>query len=349
MPLTAVQTKNFTPNQADTALTSTLRYDYGQIAETNRRTVQGAAVEIKAHAERAKTSMIVIGQKLMKVKELLPHGQFQEWCQLEFDMSDRMARNMMKAAEVFGSKTEIISVLSDTTMYLLAGDSVPEAAREEVIALAQTGESPKVREVKEIIEKHRPQPELAVILGHSETIDILWRAIEENTPDASWPRDRLAWLSGLEPKPESFAKYLHPNWSLDPEILAKTYNDALDILRQRAYPPEPQQPAVKRPLTLDEAIAQKRNALLVVMEPESEEGQRQRPDLILDEALTGLDYISLMLSEVGGDVANKKRLLAALYELTLESFECLDQIAHRYANNITRATLKEIIDHLKKV
>lgn len=162
MQLTPVQTKNFVPSQAaSTDLTNTLKYDYEQIDEANRRTVQGAAVEIKAHAERAKTSMITIGQKLAKVKELLPHGQFETWCRVEFDMNERTAQRMMNAARVFGDKSDKLSLLSDSAMYMLSSDSVPEAAREEVIAIAQaTGERPKVKEIQAVIDKHKPDDEL---------------------------------------------------------------------------------------------------------------------------------------------------------------------------------------------
>lgn len=136
---------------------SSLRYDYGQIEEGSRKAVIGAATEIKAHESRAKESMIRIGQRLATVKGLLPHGQFADWCQVEFDMSDRTAQRMMAAAEVFGSKSDTVSLLSDSAMYLLSGPSVPEVARDEVIVLAkEIGKSPTKAEVKAIIDAHKP-------------------------------------------------------------------------------------------------------------------------------------------------------------------------------------------------
>lgn len=155
IPVKTVQAPSF-------VAASSLRYDYGQIEEGSRKAVIGAATEIKAHESRAKESMIRIGQRLATVKGLLPHGQFADWCQVEFDMSDRTAQRMMAAAEVFGSKSDTVSLLSDSAMYLLSGPSVPEAARDEVIAVArEIGKSPTKAEVKEIIDAHKPPEDLA--------------------------------------------------------------------------------------------------------------------------------------------------------------------------------------------
>jgi len=63
-------TINLTPNTA----AMQLKYDYDQLDMPTGNTVRGAAIEIKTHAERAKSSMIIIGQKLTEVKALLPHN-----------------------------------------------------------------------------------------------------------------------------------------------------------------------------------------------------------------------------------------------------------------------------------
>jgi len=114
-------------------ISTQLKYDYDQLDLGTAITTRGAAIEIKAHAEQARISMIVIGQKLTEVKALLPHGQFEDWCKVEFEMSQRTAQRMMAAAEVFGDKSDTVSLLSDSAMYMLSAPSVPEAARVEVI------------------------------------------------------------------------------------------------------------------------------------------------------------------------------------------------------------------------
>lgn len=134
-----------------------LRYDYELIPAEQRGQVQAAAVEIVQAGRRAQDDLMKIGQRLIEVKELLEHGQFQEWCETEFQMTARTARNMMNVAKVFGDKTETVSVLSDSAMYLLAAPSTSEEARVEVIAQAQaTGKTPTKAEVQETIKKHQP-------------------------------------------------------------------------------------------------------------------------------------------------------------------------------------------------
>lgn len=137
---------------------SQLRYDYSLIPADQRDAVQAAAVEIVQAGRRAQDDLMRIGQRLIEVKEQLEHGQFEEWCATEFQMTARTARNMMNVAKVFGDKTETVSVLSDSAMYLLAAPSTPEEARVEVIEQAQaTGKSPTKAEVQETIRKHQPE------------------------------------------------------------------------------------------------------------------------------------------------------------------------------------------------
>lgn len=143
-------TINLMPNTAALQL----KYDYDQLDIDAAITTRGVAIEIKAHAEQARSSMIVIGQKLTEVKALLPHGQFEDWCRVEFEMSQRTAQRMMAAAEVFGDKNDTVSLLSDSAMYMLSAPSVPEAARVEVIEQAQlTGHFTDIPPAQRILEK----------------------------------------------------------------------------------------------------------------------------------------------------------------------------------------------------
>lgn len=242
-----------------------LKYDYGQVDEASRKAVVAAAVEIKTHSSRAKESMIKIGQRLSSVKALLPHGQFSEWCQTEFEMSQRTAQNMMQAAEVFGGKNEIISFLSDTAMYALAAPNVPEAARIEVIEqVAQTGKGPKMTEVKQVIDKHKPskpaptQPTpTARPLTDEETRSLVWRAIKaevEIAPSATavfrWQR-YLDWLA-RHSEPKHFKPHLIDATSrIDGQLLVNAaitvgteIERNLESAKRAAQPTQPTPPAV---------------------------------------------------------------------------------------------------------
>lgn len=142
-----------------TALRTRLRWDYSQVAPVDRRTVEDAAVDILANGQRATAGMMAIGSRLLEVKRMLPHGQFSDWCTTEFDMSQRSAQIWMNAARAFEGKSAEISLLSDSSLALLAAPSTPEPARLEAIQEAQaTGRSPSVQRTKEIIAQHKPGP-----------------------------------------------------------------------------------------------------------------------------------------------------------------------------------------------
>jgi len=146
------------------AVAPVLRYDYSLIPEAQRDQVQAAAVEIVRHGRQAQQSLIEVGKRLIEVKDVLDHGQFSDWCETEFQMSPRTVQNMMNVARAFDGKSETVSLLTDSALYLLAAPSTPAAAREAVIEQAQaTGQSPTKAEVKEVIAAHKPAPTYAAV------------------------------------------------------------------------------------------------------------------------------------------------------------------------------------------
>lgn len=138
------------------AIRQQLQWDYSQVSPLHRKEVEDAAVDIAVSGRRMTASVMAIGAALMRAKKLLAHGQFEDWCRVEFGMSERTAQNMMNVTRTFDGKSEKISLLSDSTLYLLAAPSTPEAVREAVIEQAErTGVSPSVAEVKKEIERVR--------------------------------------------------------------------------------------------------------------------------------------------------------------------------------------------------
>lgn len=172
---------------------ASLRYDYNQIDAQHRETVIEAAIDIHGHATKARDSVIAIGERLLQIKNLLPHGQFQDWVEQEFGIERRMAQNYMSVATRFGTnrrfggKNEIISLLSPTAMYLLAAPSTPTEAVEAAIAeTEQTGQRLKVRRIKEIVAAYTmiengtpnvPEIEAAVVLPSKANIEQLQDAL----------------------------------------------------------------------------------------------------------------------------------------------------------------------------
>ena len=113
-------------------------WDYKDVPAVDARRCKGAAEKISTFQRRMAGDVIAIGMELLAVKDRLLHGQFTQWVKHHFEWSDRTARSMMAAAEVFG-KTEAASVLNidPTALYLLSSDSCPDEVRQEI--LAETG------------------------------------------------------------------------------------------------------------------------------------------------------------------------------------------------------------------
>lgn len=169
-----------------------LRYDYGQIDEDKREQVQEAALDILAHGKRAKESIIGMGQRLIDVKAILPEWTFTAWVKTEFELSDRMAQNMMNVARQYGERPEIISVLNDTVLYLLSAPSTPESARAEIEQIAVTeGKSPKVARVQRVVKAHKSAA------SEPSKIDIINRDIDAYEAEAA--QEVAGWLAEPEP------------------------------------------------------------------------------------------------------------------------------------------------------
>lgn len=140
------------------ALAAPLRYDYASLGAAGEG-IRLHALAIKHHQNAARSSVIEAGLCLIAAKASMPHGHWLPWLDQEFGMTDRMAQHQMAVAETFGG-AEIrnrVSYLTDSAMYMLAPASVPDAARAEVLALAEErAASPTKTEVKQIIAAHRP-------------------------------------------------------------------------------------------------------------------------------------------------------------------------------------------------
>lgn len=142
-----------------------LGFDYTQIDEACRDEVQAAARSIHQLERGVMTGLIAIGKRLIEVKGMLPHGQFAEWCEAEFELQPRMAQNLMNVAREYGDgqKRNIISLFSPTVGYLLAAPSTPEDARAEVEQAAASGQRVTVEFAKEVVRKARPEPDTPLL------------------------------------------------------------------------------------------------------------------------------------------------------------------------------------------
>jgi Protein of unknown function (DUF3102) len=119
-------------------------------------TVSGeVAAKLQEHEQSiiriGQQAMIDIGRELLAAKEIVEHGKFTQWIRERLPITDRSAQKAMNAAAFFGDKTELSSVLNDTSMYLISAPGNRHVA-DVVVGKLQSGEvSATVNEIKTAI------------------------------------------------------------------------------------------------------------------------------------------------------------------------------------------------------
>lgn len=75
------------------------------------------------------------GERLTKVKKLLPHGEFGKWIDEQFGMSQEAASKFMLVARKFGDEISdnLKFAIAPTILYELASPSFPEETAKELL------------------------------------------------------------------------------------------------------------------------------------------------------------------------------------------------------------------------
>jgi DUF3102 family protein len=115
-------------------------FDYSNIPDGDARDLQAAAARVRSLVRMMTADIIEVGKELLHAKSKLKRGQFGDWLEAEFTMTERTAQNYMRAAERFGDKSEIVSLLQPSAVYMLAALSTPESATDDVIRRVERGE-----------------------------------------------------------------------------------------------------------------------------------------------------------------------------------------------------------------
>ncbi len=132
-------------------------FTYSDLSAAEAAELQAVTARIKARMARTIADIIETGRDLIAVKSRLEHGQFGRWLESEFGMTPRTARLFMQAATWAEGKSEIVSVLTPATVYLLSAPSTPEAAQRQVLDDLEAGKPVKHREVREVVEEVKHQ------------------------------------------------------------------------------------------------------------------------------------------------------------------------------------------------
>lgn len=70
-------------------------------------TLETLTLEIKYHLRLAAQSVIEVGNRLILAKELVPHGQWAEWLDTNFNLKKSSAANFMSIAKRFGANFQM--------------------------------------------------------------------------------------------------------------------------------------------------------------------------------------------------------------------------------------------------
>jgi DNA N-6-adenine-methyltransferase (Dam)/Protein of unknown function (DUF3102) len=124
--------------------------------EIVQRSLFDIAESIRTRLKRTAEDIIAIGLDLIEAKASLQHGQFQDWLQAEFEMTQMSAVRFMQVAKRFGDKSNIMLDFPATVIYELAAPSTPDV----VIEMVQTGQLPAtlpaIREAKQEMQLEHP-------------------------------------------------------------------------------------------------------------------------------------------------------------------------------------------------
>lgn len=136
------------------SVTKGIDFSYDMLGSTTRTVVEQRTIEIKSLLRRTAQDIIDIGLKLSEVKQALGHGYFLAWLRTEFDWSESAARKFMRVSRQFKTVNFTNLNIAPSALYLLSADSTPEAAREEVLQRASSGEVITRAKAKEIAQQY---------------------------------------------------------------------------------------------------------------------------------------------------------------------------------------------------
>ena len=130
--------------------------------------LQAVTARIKDRLTRQVSDIIETGRDLIEVKSKLDHGQFENWLIQEFSMTDRTARRFMQAATWAEGKSDTVSVLTPTAIYLLSAPSTPESVAQAVFKSVESGEPAKPEVIRDLINEAKDRDRKAEELKKEE-------------------------------------------------------------------------------------------------------------------------------------------------------------------------------------
>ena len=131
-------------------------FDYDRLIASTRKRVKQEADSIRRLLAQTSTNIVQIGIRLHIVRTDIGPERFQDWLKAEFQWSQPVASNYMRAAAVFRD-VDNLDRFQPSALYALARKKVPEAARREAIDRAGRGELITKRTAQAIVAKYIDQ------------------------------------------------------------------------------------------------------------------------------------------------------------------------------------------------
>ncbi len=128
-------------------------FDYSCIATSVRNQVQDETQAIRTLVVSTANNIIQIGLRLQLVRQCMGRQPFQAWLRAEFQWSQSVASNYMRAAAVFAN-VDCLEHFQPSALYVLARNKASEAARGEALSRARTGELITKSTAEMIVSRH---------------------------------------------------------------------------------------------------------------------------------------------------------------------------------------------------
>lgn len=170
-------------------------FDYSKVEDDTRRKLITLAGQIKKHGTDALKSAIETGEAIHLANELFAgkgrDGKFKKWIESETGLGVETARNWM---EVYlrAKKQVIITHFPPTVAYLMAPESVPDAAIKDFAKQIDKGVKPTVAAAKATIAKFK------ALLAEQEEPQEEEREEEESEPEADEQDETETEVDGAE-------------------------------------------------------------------------------------------------------------------------------------------------------
>ena len=170
------------------------KFDYTALDAPTSQFVQQQTGEIRGLMKRTVESIFEIGQRLIVVKERLGHGRVGSWLETEFEWSRDTASNFINVAKKFGNLPNFSEFdMAASALSMLAAPSTPDAARDEALARAASGESITYKAAKNIKQKYTSAAKLESALKQEiQPVSPLSSTALNNTPSTRIKQEIVA-------------------------------------------------------------------------------------------------------------------------------------------------------------